>query len=128
MILLLLFPNVFGKNCFDLDGSGYNGRKSTTKTGKTCQRWDLNSPHVPKYGKTLSHNYCRNPDGDRKGPWCYTIWVIKCFVPENDRILPRENKIDFEKKIFFHGTGDNIRRRIRNSRCQVPKMKISRDI
>ena len=31
------------------------------------------------------HNYCRNPDGDENGPWCYTVgnkrWDY-CDVPE----------------------------------------------
>ena len=56
------------------------GRISKTISGKTCQRWDSQSPH--RHGntdqslfpdQTLSDagNFCRNPD-DEPGPWCYT--------------------------------------------------------
>ena len=53
-----------------------------TETGKTCQRWDVNTPHVvhPDVAEKLliyedsltdAQNYCRNPnEADR--PWCYT--------------------------------------------------------
>ena len=43
-----------------------------TQSGKTCQRWNANSPHYPEYRPiTATHNNCANPDGDDK-PWCYT--------------------------------------------------------
>ena len=48
----------------------YRGTQSTTETGKTCQRWDTQSPHshsrTPQnYPNTgLVENYCRNPDGE----------------------------------------------------------------
>ncbi len=38
---------------------GYIGTRSQTISGKMCLKWD---------GK--SHNYCRNPDKNSKGPWC----------------------------------------------------------
>ena len=59
------------------------GSVSTTVSGKTCQAWSSDSPHVPNPGLLLDEiypdgsraaalNYCRNPDSSGDGPWCYT--------------------------------------------------------
>ena len=53
----------------ELNQADYRGFISVTETGKTCQRWDTQSPHrhsrtpetYPNSG--LEENYCRNPDG-----------------------------------------------------------------
>ncbi|XP_066271658.1 plasminogen-like [Branchiostoma lanceolatum] len=75
------------------DGATYRGTVSVTGTGKTCQRWDSQTPHAhdrthanyPSSG--LDHSYCRNPDGEH-GVWCYTtdpntVWeycdVCACY-------------------------------------------------
>ena len=58
-------------NCINGKGATYNGTVSTTKSGKQCKRWDS----LPDYKlKPLftNHNFCRNPYGQRIGPWCYT--------------------------------------------------------
>ena len=39
--------------------------------GRKCQRWDATEPHVPRYPDE-AENYCRNPDDDPDGVWCYT--------------------------------------------------------
>ncbi|KAI8484504.1 hypothetical protein Bbelb_377750 [Branchiostoma belcheri] len=81
-------------SCQYADGAFYRGTVSVTKTGKTCQRWDSQTPHehsmtgaYPSAG--LERNYCRNPDGDR-GVWCYTTdpssrWEL-CDVPSCGKI------------------------------------------
>ncbi|XP_071115813.1 uncharacterized protein [Haliotis cracherodii] len=77
----------------------YTGTQSTTRSGKTCQRWDTQEPHSHNNNKdakfavpgfetpqtvTGSANYCRDPT--REGfVWCYTTnpdarWE-KCDVP-----------------------------------------------
>ncbi|XP_077590689.1 plasminogen isoform X2 [Stigmatopora nigra] len=64
--------------CVNGVGKDYRGTKSRTKSGKTCQRWGEKSPHRPNMTPEshpkadLLSNFCRNPDEDAGGPWCYT--------------------------------------------------------
>jgi len=58
------------------------GQVSTTITGKQCQKWSSNEPHVPNFGLTddqfpdgsraAAENNCRNPDHESR-VWCYTM-------------------------------------------------------
>jgi len=78
----------------------YRGILARTSSGKTCQRWDSQIPHIhnitqanyPSAG--LVENYCRNPDGDAKA-WCYTTisncrWEY-CNVPTCSSLVPSGN-------------------------------------
>ena len=57
------------------------GHHAVTKTGIECQKWTDKLPHghgidyeKPQYSnKQLGdHNYCRNPDNEPYGAWCFT--------------------------------------------------------
>ena len=42
-----------------------------TVSGKRCQKWNEQTPH--KHDQPAwDHNYCRNPDSEDGGVWCYT--------------------------------------------------------
>ena len=89
-------------NCYDWQndptGRNYRGSQSKSKadgTEFTCQPWNSNYPHKNKYaryGFTPEHNYCRNPNRDPNGPWCYKYANIrrgeasyaycKMFIPQ----------------------------------------------
>ena len=65
----------------DVAGRDYRGTTASTVSGRTCQRWDSQSPHqhtfndldaFPDSSTDEAANYCRNPDGTPNGPWCYT--------------------------------------------------------
>ena len=53
-------------------GLTYTGRLNTTLSGKTCQVWALSVPHEHPYTDVGEHNYCRNPNRNQRGVWCYT--------------------------------------------------------
>ena len=77
-------------------GHEYMGTVSETVNGKKCQKWSSNTPHTisakfsrdelfPDGSAAAAENYCRNPDMDPYGPWCFTMdptdrWG-RCVVP-----------------------------------------------
>jgi len=59
-------------------GRDYRGCQSRTMSGRSCQKWTSQAPHthsiVEDAGKGIGdHNYCRNPDANAGGIWCYTV-------------------------------------------------------
>ncbi|XP_035672993.1 semaphorin-5B-like [Branchiostoma floridae] len=74
------------------NGRFYGGTTAVTSTGRTCQRWDSQTPHQHTWTHAnhptsrLEENYCRNPDPtNRVQPWCLTTDPgpvrEKCEVP-----------------------------------------------
>ena len=77
-------------------GRAYTGTVSTTSSGKECQSWSSDTPHIPNSNFTdasfpdgsvvAADNFCRNPDPNyAEGVWCYTMdpavpWE-SCDVP-----------------------------------------------
>ncbi|XP_025922270.1 plasminogen-like isoform X1 [Apteryx rowi] len=79
--------------CIIGNGKDYRGAVMKTRSSRTCQEWSSQEPHHHSYLTPETHprsgldkNYCRNPDGDINGPWCYTtdpqkIWEY-CETPK----------------------------------------------
>ena len=63
-----------------ISGWSYTGIQNTTQNGRQCQRWDEQYPHshnvtaamLPDASLAEVANYCRSPNADTSGPWCYT--------------------------------------------------------
>jgi len=84
------------KECADGDQADYRGHADTTATGKTCQRWDVNTPTNTDHnqnGKMVAdfaaqglggHNYCRNPyETKEAAAFCFTdTGKEPCKVPQ----------------------------------------------
>ncbi|XP_061905551.1 hepatocyte growth factor-like protein [Entelurus aequoreus] len=70
--------DIEAEDCYQENGKNYRGMVRKTRKGITCQKWNVNTPHSTKINPrthpevNLTENYCRNPDGDQHGPWCYT--------------------------------------------------------
>ena len=68
----------------DRPGIDYRGLVSKTMSGLDCQRWGSQEPHKHIY-TSEEKNYCRNPDNEPAGPWCYTLSPDKrwehCDIP-----------------------------------------------
>lgn len=64
-------------NCLPNQGKDYKGTLSVTMRGFTCLPWASPKAVKKAVGKEflpevkLEANYCRNPDDDTEGPWCF---------------------------------------------------------
>lgn len=87
----------FNCGCEAAKQADYRGTANTTMSGKTCQRWDSQSPQSHLQTRenyenaNLIENYCRNPDG-KSGVWCYTTdestpWEY-CDIPNCGEMPP----------------------------------------
>ncbi|XP_077993943.1 uncharacterized protein LOC144447737 [Glandiceps talaboti] len=70
-----------GECYVDPIGQDYRGTVSSTRDGVACQAWSDQYPHEHDYGSLVDgeHNYCRNPDGDENGAWCFQLSVDRPF-------------------------------------------------
>ena len=64
--------------CFTNNGEDFHANVSVTEKGYVCQAWNSTKPHYhilspedhPEIGG--GHNFCRNPGGQKRQPWCFT--------------------------------------------------------
>ncbi|KAB0404656.1 hypothetical protein E2I00_017569 [Balaenoptera physalus] len=90
--VVLFEKRMYLSECKTGNGKNYRGTMAKTKSGVACQKWSDNSPHTPNFSPEkypfagLEENYCRNPDNDKMGPWCYTTdpgtRYDYCDIPE----------------------------------------------
>lgn len=78
-------PNI---GCYKMSdhGQGYVGTISETRSDIECQSWSSQDPHSHRVtDMNGDSNFCRNPNGDVGGPWCFTTDPLKrwesCDVP-----------------------------------------------
>ena len=74
MMMMMMKEKEFTNNILMLSFATTANVKTakTTLSGRSCQRWDSQWPHVHLYSNHSSfENYCVNPNGDAAA-WCYT--------------------------------------------------------
>ncbi|NWX11805.1 PLMN protein, partial [Aegotheles bennettii] len=90
-------------------GEDYRGMEAKTWRGVPCQKWSEKTPHNPNYTPErhpkagLDENYCRNPDADERGPWCYTTDPATrfdyCHIPECEGQCMQCNGEDYHGEV-----------------------------
>ena len=71
-------------------GTDYTGTVAVTRNGKTCDQWinwdfydGIEDSNFPDGSIVAASNYCRNPDHEPLGPWCFRVtgqWGY-CSIP-----------------------------------------------
>uniref|UniRef100_A0A4W5NUZ4 Macrophage stimulating 1 n=1 Tax=Hucho hucho TaxID=62062 RepID=A0A4W5NUZ4_9TELE len=110
---------VYVRKCIVGKGEDYRGKVFMTKSGHTCQQWWSKFPHDHRWTPTATNglelNYCRNPDGDRIGPWCYTTdpeWRFEtCNIPHcKDEVCITCNGEDYRGQVDHTVSGRECQR------------------
>ncbi|XP_026068758.1 hepatocyte growth factor-like protein isoform X1 [Carassius auratus] len=110
---------VYVRKCIVGKGEDYRGKVSTTKSGRTCQQWWSKFPHdhgrTPSAANGLELNYCRNPDSDPNGPWCYTTDPDRryesCDIPQcKDEVCITCNGEDYRGQMDHTVSGKECQR------------------
>ncbi|XP_049633304.1 hepatocyte growth factor-like protein isoform X1 [Suncus etruscus] len=100
------------EDCYYGIGEQYRGSVSKTRKGILCQHWSAEMPHKPQFTPAsapfaqLEENFCRNPDSDSHGPWCYTTnpevlfdycAMKRCDENQHPSVPGPEDEVLFEK-------------------------------
>ncbi|XP_071386892.1 hepatocyte growth factor-like protein [Centroberyx affinis] len=110
---------VYVRQCIVGKGEDYRGKVFMTKSGHTCQQWWSKFPHDHRWTPTATNglelNYCRNPDGDRIGPWCYTTDPERryesCNIPHcKDEVCITCNGEDYRGQVDHTVSGRECQR------------------
>uniref|UniRef100_A0A8C7F0X5 Macrophage stimulating 1 n=1 Tax=Oncorhynchus kisutch TaxID=8019 RepID=A0A8C7F0X5_ONCKI len=110
---------VYVRKCIVGKGEDYRGKVFMTKSGHTCQQWWSKFPHDHRWTPTATNglelNYCRNPDGDRIGPWCYTTDPERryetCNIPHcKDEVCITCNGEDYRGQVDHTVSGRECQR------------------
>ncbi|XP_063071523.1 hepatocyte growth factor-like protein [Engraulis encrasicolus] len=110
---------VYVRKCIVGKGEDYRGKVSVTKNGHKCQQWWSKFPHDHRWTPTATNglelNYCRNPDGDPIGPWCYTTHAEhryeSCNIPHcKDEVCITCNGEDYRGQVDHTVSGRECQR------------------
>ncbi|XP_063687199.1 plasminogen-like [Bolinopsis microptera] len=112
-------PSCTEDKCWDGLQKDYRGPLQVTESGEQCQKWTEQYPqehsrteeNYPEAGLG-NHNYCRNPDNEPAGAWCYTTNPDKrwdyCDVPKCPSTLAKKDCWDSLQKDYRGGVKETI--------------------
>ncbi|XP_047430667.1 hepatocyte growth factor a isoform X2 [Mugil cephalus] len=109
------------RECIIGTKDNYRGRRSWTKSNITCQAWSDNNINEHTFYpdrypmQDLRENFCRNPNNDPGGPWCYTtdpnVRAEECGIPQcSEEVCMTCNGEDYRGKMDHTESGKECQR------------------
>ncbi|XP_037317318.2 LOW QUALITY PROTEIN: hepatocyte growth factor a [Pungitius pungitius] len=109
------------RECIVGTKDNYRGRRSWTKSNITCQAWSDNNINEHTFypdrypTQDLRENFCRNPNNDPGGPWCYTtdpnVRAEECGVPQcSEEVCMACNGENYRGKLDHTESGKECQR------------------
>nr|XP_054595709.1 hepatocyte growth factor a isoform X2 [Nothobranchius furzeri] len=108
------------RECISSTKDDYRGRRSWTKSNITCQAWSDNNINEHTFypdrypTQDLRENFCRNPNDDPGGPWCYTtdpnVRAEECGIPQCSQVCVTCNGEGYRGKVDHTESGKECQR------------------